>query len=224
MKGKGAVLLLHGVRADRRQMIERARLLNRQGYAVLLIDLPAHGESSGKRITFGLKEATGVKSALDYLRKKLPEERIGVIGVSLGAASFVLSKATPSPSAVVLESMFPTISEAVTDRLTKQLGPVGEVLAPLLLWQLPFRLGISAIDLRPIDEMPSLQAPVLIMSGTQDEHTTLAESKRIFETAHEPKEFWPVEGAGHVDLYMHSPKAYESKLLPFLAKYLPRGV
>ena len=224
VKGNGAVLLLHGVRSDRRQMIERARLLNRQGYAVLLIDLPAHGESTGKRITFGLREATGVKAALGYLRQELPEERIGVIGVSLGAASFMLSKAVPAPNAVVLESMFPTITEAVTDRLTRQLGPAGDVLAPLLLWQLPFRLGISASDLRPIDEMPSLRAPVLIMSGTRDEHTTLAESKRIFEAAHGPKEFWPVEGAAHVDLYMYSPKAYESKLLPFLAKYLPRGV
>ena len=47
--GAGAVLLLHGVRADRTQMIERARFLATAGYSVLLIDLPAHGESSGDR-------------------------------------------------------------------------------------------------------------------------------------------------------------------------------
>src|SRR2546430_1265084 len=47
----GAVLLLHGVRADRTQMVERARFLKVAGYSVLLVDLPAHGESSGDRIT-----------------------------------------------------------------------------------------------------------------------------------------------------------------------------
>ena len=224
VKGNGAVLLLHGVRSDRRQMIERARLLNRQGYAVLLIDLPAHGESTGKRITFGLREAAGVRAALDYMRQELPDERIGVVGVSLGAASFVLSKATPAPDAVVLESMYPTITEAVTDRLTRHLGVAGEVLAPMLLWQLPFQLGITANDLRPIDEMASLQAPVLIMSGTRDQHTTLAETKRIFEAAREPKELWAVEGAAHIDLYNYRPKAYESRVLPFLAKHLSRRV
>src|SRR5215471_10110902 len=43
----GAVLLLHGVRADRREMLSRAFMLHDLGYSVLLIDLPAHGESQG---------------------------------------------------------------------------------------------------------------------------------------------------------------------------------
>ena len=204
-------------------MVERARLLAGNGYAVLLIDLPAHGESSGDRITFGLREAEGVKAALAYLRQELPGERIGVVGVSLGAASFVLSKAEPPPNAVVLESMYPTIAAAVTDRLTRRLGNAGKILAPVLLWQLPLRLGISADDLRPIEAIASVKAPVLVASGTKDEHTTLAESRRLFEAAREPKEFWPVEGAAHVDLYAYSPKAYESRVLPFLAKHFAHG-
>jgi len=51
------VLLLHGVRADRREMLGRARFLNRLGYGILLIDLPAHGESPDDHITFGAREA-----------------------------------------------------------------------------------------------------------------------------------------------------------------------
>lgn len=220
----GVVLLLHGVRSDRRQMIERARLLSSLGYSAFLIDLPAHGESTGDRITFGVREAEGVRAALDYLRQHLPGERIGVIGVSLGAASAVLAKSAPAPEAVVLESMFPTISEAVSDRLVRQLGPAGRYLAPPLLWQLPLRLGLSPEEIQPIKDIPSLNAPVLIASGTADEHTTLAESKHIFEAAREPKQFWSVEGAAHVDLYKHGPKAYRETVLPFLAKHLRNGV
>ena len=52
--GAGAVLLLHGVRGDRRAMLGRARFLHQAGYAVMLLDLPSHGASSGERITFGL--------------------------------------------------------------------------------------------------------------------------------------------------------------------------
>src|SRR5260370_30826270 len=37
-KGKGAVILMHGVRADRTSMVERARFLSRTGYSVLLFD------------------------------------------------------------------------------------------------------------------------------------------------------------------------------------------
>lgn len=67
-------------------MLGRARFLQSEGYSVLLVDLPAHGESLGERITFGAREAAGVTSALAFLRNELPDERVGVIGVSLGAA------------------------------------------------------------------------------------------------------------------------------------------
>lgn len=221
--GVGAVLLLHGVRSDRRQMLERARMLRSAGYAVLLIDLPAHGESSGRTITFGLHEAKGVIAALGHLRHALPQERIGVIGVSLGAASFVLSHATPAPDAVVLESMYPTLLEAVENRLSMRLGEHGRLLAPLLLMQLPLRLGISAAQLQPFREMPNLGSPVLIASGSDDRHTTVEETLRLFRAAREPKELWIVQGAGHVDLHSHDPVAYQDRVMPYLARHLGRG-
>ena len=131
--GEGVVVLLHGVRGDRREMIGRAKFLNRLGYSVLLIDLPAHGESAAEHITYGWNESEGVKTALDYLSHEFPDERVGVIGVSLGAASLVLSDPSPAPSAVVLESMFPTITEAVSDRVRLYLGPLAKPLALLLV-------------------------------------------------------------------------------------------
>jgi uncharacterized protein len=218
--GSGAVLLLHGVRSDRTQMVGRARFLNTAGYSVLLIDLPAHGESPGDRITFGAREGTAVKAALTFLRTELPSDRIGVIGVSLGAASLVLSRPMPAPDAVVLESMYPTIAEAVSDRLTIQFGAVGRALAPLLLWQLPLRLGVTADQLRPIVSLPELGAPLLVVSGTDDQHTTWAETELIFAAAKQPKELWAVRGAAHVDLHSYARAAYEARILLFLSKYL----
>lgn len=220
--GLGAVLLLHGIRADRRQMLARAKFLNKDGYAVLLIDLPAHGESTGNRITFGFHEAEGVNAALDYLTHRLPEEKIAVIGVSLGAASFIFSNTYhPSLSGVVLESMFPTITEAVVDRLVLSVGAGGGYFAPLLLWQLPYKVGVSAEQLKPIIKLPVLHVPVLIASGSEDQHTTLTETLRLFHAANEPKELWIVRGAAHQDLHAFNSKMYEAKISVFLAKYLP---
>lgn len=218
--GAGAVLLLHGISADRRQMLGRARFLHRLGYSVLLIDLPAHGESAGDRVTFGWNEAQGVAAALDYLSDALPDEKIGVIGVSLGAASLVLSRADVSLSAVVLESMFPTLEDAVSDRLALHLGPVGRWFTPLLLWQLPVWLDISADQLRPIAEMPSLNTPLLIAAGSEDRHTPLAETRRIYAAADDPKELWVVDGAAHVDLHAFDSAAYETRIAAFLARHL----
>src|SRR5438045_917317 len=204
---RGAVLLLHGVRDDRREMVPRAKFLSKLGYGVLLIDLPAHGESSGDRITFGAHEADGVEAALSFLAHSQPGERIGVIGVSLGAASLVLSKPSPAPSAVVLESMFPTIEEAASNRLRIYLGTSAEAFARLLIEQLPLKLGISPAKLRPIEFVSALHCPTLIISGSIDRHTTPHETKRIFDATLEPKELWIVDGAAHVDLHVFTPQA-----------------
>jgi fermentation-respiration switch protein FrsA (DUF1100 family) len=201
-------------------MLGRARFLQAAGYSVLLIDLPAHGESFGNRITFGAHEAEGVSGALAFLRSEFPGERIGVIGVSLGAASLVLSQPSVAPSAVVLESIYPTISEAVANRLAIRLGPLGARLSPFLLWQLPLRVGVTEAQLRPIDALPALHAPLLMAAGTGDKHTTWAETERIFAVANQPKELWAVQGAAHIDLYAYDPSAYEARILKFLDRYL----
>ncbi len=216
--GRGVVLLLHGVRSDRRSMLARARFLQRAGYATLAIDQPAHGESAGERITFGARESAAVPAALAYLRKALPGEPVAVIGVSLGAAATVLARARPAPAAVVLESLYPSIGQAVGNRLALRLGPAGHALTPLLLMQLPLRTGISQAELRPIDAVASLGAPLLVASGSEDRHTTWAETEALFATAAEPKELWRVEGAAHVDLHAFDRPAYEARILDFLAR------
>jgi pimeloyl-ACP methyl ester carboxylesterase len=165
-KGQGAVLLLHGNRSDRRQMAQRARFLQRHGYTALLIDLPGQGASTASAVTFGLREAHGVHAALDELRRRAPGQRIGVIGVSLGAAALVLCRDCGQVDAVVLESMYPTIEEAVADRIRMVLGSIATPLAHLLLWQLPLRLDIRPDQLRPIERLPGLGAPVLIAAGS----------------------------------------------------------
>ena len=219
-RGNGAVLLLHGIHGDRRDMAARARFLHAQGYAVLLIDLPGQGASTASAVTFGLREADGVRAALQELRRRAPGQRIGVIGVSLGAASLVLCRDCPPVDAVVLESMYPTIEDAVANRLRMRLGPVGGPLSALLLWQLPLRLGIRPDALHPIAHIGELKAPVLIAAGSADLHTTLAETQRLFAAAAQPKELWVVDGAAHVDLHAFVPEDYERRVGAFLARHL----
>ncbi len=219
--GRGAVLLLHGVRASRQAMVGRARFLHRLGLATLAIDLPGHGESPAERITFGANESRGAAAALAWLARRCPSERIGAIGVSLGAASLVLARPEPPPAAVVLESMYPTIEEAVADRLAAHLWPGAAALAPALLWQMPWRLGIEPGQLHPIDALPALRSPLLIAAGSADRHTTLAETERLFAAARSAdKSLWIVPGAAHVDLHAFARADYERRVGGFLQQRL----
>jgi uncharacterized protein len=220
VRNGGVVLLVHSIRSNRVEMLSRAKFLNEQGYNVLLIDLQAHGETPGDRITFGLHESEDVEAAVAYLRNTFPGERIAAIGVSLGAAAIVLAKNPLRLDAVVLESLHPTIKEAVENRLRLHLGQIGPVFSPLLLSQLSFRLNASPDELNPISRIGNLNAPLLLISGTDDQHTTMAEAERLFDAARQPKEIWIVPGGGHFNMHAYAGKEYENRISDFLQWYL----
>lgn len=218
--GAGAVLLLHGVRGNRTTMMERAERLRQRGLAVLLMDLPAHGESGGARIGFGALEGDAVRAAWAELHRRWPNERHGFLGMSPGAASFVLADVRPRAQAVVLESMYPTLRDAVRDRLGLHLGEWARPLEPLLTLQLPMWIGQSVDDLRPIDHLKSLQGPLLIASGSEDRHTLWRETEALHAQALAPKRLWKVHGAAHEDLLRFDPNGYATEVFEFLSRQL----
>jgi fermentation-respiration switch protein FrsA (DUF1100 family) len=214
------VLLLHGVRADRSSMVSRAQLLIRRGFSVLLIDLQAEGETPGEAITLGYRESGDVVAARDWIRSRAPGRRLGVIGESMGGASVLLAPQPSGFDAVVLEAVYPRIGRAVENRIRMWLGPLAPVLTPLLLVQLQPRLHISESDLEPIRSIGRLGAPILVVAGSRDEHTTLAESQELFGAAVAPKSLWVVEGAKHQDFLRYDPAGYEEHVVGFLNKNL----
>jgi uncharacterized protein len=220
---RGVVILMHGVRANRLSMVERARLFRANGYSVLLFDFQAHGESPGEHITFGSLESRDARAALDRVRREFPGQPVAAVGTSLGGAAAILADPPLPLRAMVLESVYPTIEEGTANRLRIRFGPLGPPLAPLLLAQLRPRLGISLASLRPIDRIRRVRCPVFVLSGTRDEHTTADETRALFARAPEPKRLWLVPGAAHVDLLRFAGKEYERRILGFLDEAMRKG-
>jgi alpha-beta hydrolase superfamily lysophospholipase len=219
-EGSAVVLLLHAVRADRSTMVSRAQLLMKHGFSVLLIDLQGHGETPGEAITLGYRESADVVAAREWIKHTAPGRKIGVVGCSLGGASLLLAPQPSGFDAVVLEAVYPRIARAAENRIRIRLGFLAPVLTPLLLLQLEPRLHISASDLEPIRFIGQLGAPVLVAAGSKDEHTTLGESRELFEAASSPKSLWIVEGAQHQDLLAFDPQEYEAHVVGFLSQSL----
>jgi fermentation-respiration switch protein FrsA (DUF1100 family) len=218
--GAPAIVLLHGVRADRRMMLGRAGFLHAAGYTALLFDFQAHGESPGEAITFGYRESRNVGDAVAFLRGAVPGVKIGLIGVSLGGASAVLARPLVAVDAMVLEAVYPTIEDAIGDRVALRLGGWARRLTPLFLWQFKPRLGFTSAELRPIERIGAVTVPKLMIAGTADRHTTIAESEALFAAAAQPAEFWAIEGAAHVDFHAFVGAAYETRILGFFARTL----
>lgn len=217
---KGGILLMHGVRSNRLQMLNRARFLNQAGYSVLLFDFQAHGESLGENITFGYLESLDAEAGYNYLKSKLNHQSIGVIGVSLGGAAALLGKVSQQADALILESVYPTLEKAVANRLALRLRAIGKYLSPFLTWQTKWRLGFSVDQLKPIEHISQVTGAVFVIAGLEDHHTTAAESQALFSAAKEPKKLWMVESAGHINFDAHQPEKYKATVLKFFNTYL----
>ena len=216
------IILLHPVRSDRRSMLDRASFFADHDYDVLLIDMQAHGESPGENITSGHREKLDVAAAVDFIRGRHPDHRIGIDGWSLGGAAALL--AVPlGVDAIVIESVYPTISEAVYNRVAIKIGPLKYLAAPLLLCQLKPRLGISPSDLRPIDYVSKVGCPLLVIAGDADAHTPLEETQRMFAEAEEPKRLVVFANAAHEDLMAFDRELYETEVGGFFEDYLKEG-
>ena len=93
------VILLHGQADNRAGMLGNADMLLRNGYAVVLPDARAHGMSGGDVATYGLKEATDLRTWFDWVRRAEGTGCIDALGDSMGAAQLLRSLSSVQDSA-----------------------------------------------------------------------------------------------------------------------------
>jgi pimeloyl-ACP methyl ester carboxylesterase len=213
---KAAVVLLHGYQADRRMMISRARWLRELGFAVLLYDARACGESEGDKISAGWYETRDLLGALDFLRGR-GFASFGCLGISQGGATIALASAQlDGVRWAVLESTYPTMHNALDRRFRLKVGlPVwlaGLLVVPFAEW----RLGVDADKVSPRDEAVSFRFPVFVLSGERDTRTKPDDARAVFEHIATPKEFWVVHGADHEDLMEVAPVEYRQRINAFI--------
>jgi pimeloyl-ACP methyl ester carboxylesterase len=219
--GEPVIVLSHGIRGSRKHLVGRARFLRDAGYGVMLYDARGHGESSGDQITFGYLEAHDAAAAVAYVRARTPGSSVGFIGASLAGASALLGPEPLDVDALVLEAVYPTLETAVTNRIALRLGiGLAPMLSKLLLWQVEPRLGFDPFTLNPIDRIHLTRAPILLIAGSEDRRTSLAESRALYREAPDPKQLWILNGATHESFHRFAGREYERRILEFFAANL----
>jgi len=189
------VLLVHGWQSHSRFMYKFVEPLQRQGFRVITIDLPGHGQSSGR--LFHLPLAV---EAMHAVRGKLGSANI-IISHSLGGAVVATSSAgtlQPYPamnvSKLVLISSPDSMAKIFDDFATM----VGlNILATDALRKNITRLsGLVAADFDVSTQLQQVQADILLLHAPDDKEVPYSESEKIAQ-ANETAILEPVEGLGH---------------------------
>jgi alpha-beta hydrolase superfamily lysophospholipase len=206
-------------------MLGRIAFLAAAGYRCVAFDHRAHGESGGKRTSFGFHERRDVVAVLDYVRQKWPGQPRAALGVSMGAAAICFAaKQLQGVDALILESCYVDIGSAFANRLKNGFPNWYKRLSRGVVWVSERRLGLRLSDLVPANHIGDLApASVLLLTGSEDPHAPPAEARQLYERCRGPCEIWIVPGAGHRDIVETGGSLYRRHILDFLARRLSSG-
>lgn len=193
---QAAVLFLHGNAGNVTQRAGAMEDVAAAGAAVLVVDYRGYGKSGGRPAEPGLYR--DAEAAYEWLRAQgWGEDRIILVGESLGTAVAVNLASRRRCAAVVLEAPFPS-ARAVASRVLPVLGPA-------LVWGFDSRAKIAGV-----------KAPLLFIHGDRDEVIDYELGMDLFREAPEPKTHWTVKGGHHNDLHSVNPAAYRERLRTFI--------
>ena len=176
-----ALLFLHGNGGNASYALPSASRFLRFGVSVLVLDYRGYGLSEGTPTEAGLY--LDAEAGLDYLVEVqgFPQDRILVLGQSLGGAVAVHLAQERSLGGVILESTFDSLAGVVRSRL------------PFVDLMLSGRFDSDR-------KIARLESPVLFLHGDRDGTVPLEAGKRLFSKAPDPKAFVVIEGARHNDV------------------------
>jgi dipeptidyl aminopeptidase/acylaminoacyl peptidase len=219
-----AIIICHGVGANKSDFTDLAAALSRRGYAVLLFDFRAHGESGGSRTSLGYHEQKDVVSALNFLRgrSEIDSKRIGIYGFSMGGATAILAAASSRGfRAVVVDSAFTSLRGQARSAITGFYHLPAFPFLPLAVlgYELYFQTSIDAIS--PVRAIAGLSpVPILIIAGEGDKLIPADNGRRLYAAAKEPKELWIIPHAEHGGTLAAAGSEYEKRVGEFFDKNL----
>ncbi len=194
-------LVCNGNAGNMAYRLDRAQLIHAQlGASVLLFDYRGYGLSAGRPDEAGTYRDARAAHQFLVEAKRLAPASVVLFGESLGAAVATQLALERPAAGLVLESPFSSIPD-MARAAYPFLPPVGSLIR-------------TRYD--TLGKIPRLKMPLFVLHGERDDIVPLAQGRRVFEAAPQPKRFFTIPTAGHNDTYLGGGDAYWRALREFL--------
>jgi hypothetical protein len=214
------VILLHGMADNREGVAGYAAMFLRHGYAVLLPDSRAHGDSGGAIATYGVLERDDLRRWSAWLHPRAPGCEY-LFGESMGAAIAIQASAvTPGLCAIAAESPFATFREIANDRIAQETGSglwfshtLGAPAREMALLYIDLRYRVNLADANPLQAIRASRVPTLLICGTADDNIPMRHSQQLYRAGASHAQLWVVPGAEHTGAIAVDPSAFEQRVI-----------
>ncbi len=229
---KAAVVFLSGTHGPSvTAFFGHAAMLRAQGYASLLVEMRAHGESGGTRIALGFEEPRDVQAAVAFLRAHpdTAEAPIVAYGLSLGGATAINAAGlTPEIAAVVSLSAFSSWDGVFVDNMGAP-EPLATLQRAFVRLYTGLKYGFDLRHVVPTTQIARLgDRPALLVHARGDTQVPFASFERLVAAAPPQVETWVRDGDLHLmvedDGFLRplEDAAYAARVLGFLEAHFGR--
>ncbi len=225
-ESRGVVLCHHGYTSSAlKDCVSIAKFFYEMGYDFLLVDNRAHGESEGEYIGFGILDRYDCLEWIKYLNKRFEKKNILLYGVSMGAATVLMTSGFEELSqrnvkGIISDCAFTSPYDVFAHILKRDyhLPPFPVMNINNMLCRKKAKYGFK--DYSTIDAVSKTDIPILFIHGSEDDFVPTWMSQENYKHCHSPKELLIVEHAAHAASYYEEPALYEEKIKAFLSAYV----
>lgn len=217
---KKAVICFHGYTSKgMSDYIGLSDYYLKRGYAMLLPDARAHGESEGEYIGFGCLDRKDALVWIHWLIQEVGEDvEIVLHGTSMGGATVLMTSGLELPAQVkgiVSDCGFTSPKEVFTHVLNSMYHlPAFPVIqgADIMNKKLA---GYGMDECNAKREVAYAKVPILFIHGSNDTFVPTHMCNEIYDCCASPKKKLIVEGAAHAESYYKDTEKYEQALNEF---------
>lgn len=214
------VVISHGHRGSKADLLGIGPGLWRAGNSVLLYDFRGNGDSQDGPQSLAHYEQADLRAAIDFVTTRRPAAEVDLVGFSMGAATSIMVAATDERvRKVVADSSFADVK-----------GVVANAFAGLHLPPVPFvaladgmtraRYGYRFGQVQPVDVVGRIAPrPLLLMHCAGDRIIPVDHAHRLAAAAGEGAEVqvWPT--GEHCGGYFADRPGYIARVAEFLARH-----
>lgn len=219
------LLAIHGYKVDKTAMYGYAAHYWEQGYHILTIDQRSHGKSEGKYIGMGWLERKDMLQWIDYLVEKDPNAQIVMHGVSMGAATVMMTAGEDLPvqvKACVEDCGFSSVWDIMSSELNARFHLPSFPLVHAASAISRLRAGYDFKEASSVEQLKKAKVPMLFIHGTKDGFVPFDMLQKVYDAHPGEKDIYVVEDVDHTDAVNADVEKYYDKVFSFLDRYMEK--
>lgn len=221
---RATVLVLHGLRDQKRSQVGLGQSLAAAGYRAVLVDLRGHGASSGQWLTYGAVESRDLRQVLEELdQQDLLIEPVGVVGASYGGSTAIqLAAIDARVKAIVAVAPFASMPELVPQYI--KLTGFGWAVSQRTIERSIARAGeLAGFDPYSASTLAAItrsRAAILLIHGEDDRHIPCEHSRRLHDAAPDRSKLLIVDDEDHDTIMSDRSGMLSREMHEWLERYL----